>query len=343
MKKYLTLALLICTCHSIFCVTTPLELVIPKLSFLSRNTPSGTENWAILNATTNNASKDYWKMLSNSELISPTINLATHSDIVIALSLQSFGTISNHSDDIAVFLSNGNTWTQIGENLHTTSTSGIQQVNLGSKNRVGKIRVVAPNATNTVGARVMSVEIKGIASTTPAISTNEDTIPVLLANMGDSVVHKLTIAGANLQQKINIQLTGKDSSQFKVSVDSISTLNANMTNVIEIKFKPSSEGNKQASLLISSQGASPMIKAINASTHIATLNTTEIETMELLEENGHLFFQAKEAEVAQLYGINGQLLQTTKTTEGWNQITWSVPGIYLLKCGKSTRKILLKN
>lgn len=145
--------------------------VIPKLYFTAKNTPSGNANWTITNAAYNNASTDYFKMLSGSVLESPAMNFSLFSNIQVALSLQSFGTIVSHSDDIKVEIWDGSTWTQVGSNLHTTSTSGTQTVLLPYAYTAAKIKITAPNATASAGARVMSVDITGTSASTVSTPT----------------------------------------------------------------------------------------------------------------------------------------------------------------------------
>lgn len=145
--------------------------VIPKLYFTAKNTPSGNANWTITNAAYNNASTDYFKMLSGSVLESPAMNFSLFSNIQVALSLQSFGTIVSHSDDIKVEIWDGSTWTQVGSNLHTTSTSGTQTVLLPYAYTAAKIKITAPNASATAGARVMSVDITGTSASTVSTPT----------------------------------------------------------------------------------------------------------------------------------------------------------------------------
>lgn len=145
--------------------------VIPKLYFTARNAPSGNANWTITSAAYNNANTDYFKMLSGSVLESPAMNFSLFSNIQVALSLQSFGTIVSHSDDIKVEIWDGSTWTQVGSNLHTTSTSGTQTVLLPYAYTAAKIKITAPNASATAGARVMSVDITGTSASTVSTPT----------------------------------------------------------------------------------------------------------------------------------------------------------------------------
>ncbi len=142
--------------------------IIPKLYLSARNTPVGNTNWIITSAAIDNSSTDYWKMLSGSILESPTMNFSLFTSIEVTLRLQSFGTIASHSDDVKVEIWNGTAWTQVGSNLHTTSTAGNQVVSLPYTYADAKIKITAPNATASAGARVMSVEILGNNNSTVA-------------------------------------------------------------------------------------------------------------------------------------------------------------------------------
>ncbi len=157
------------------------ENIIPKLYLSAKNTPSGNTNWTITNAGINNATPDYWKMLSGSLLVSPEMDFSTFSSIQITLSLQSFGTIASHSDDIMIEHWNGTTWIQVGSNLHTASKAD-QTVNLPYSNVAAKIRITAPNSTASAGARVFSVDITG----TPTNSCTSLIAPTVTPTAGNT-------------------------------------------------------------------------------------------------------------------------------------------------------------
>ena len=76
--------------------------IVPKLYFTARNVTSGATGWTIT-AVTNNAATDYWKLLSTGNtMTSPSMDFSVFSNINIALSLQSFGTIVSNSDKIKI-------------------------------------------------------------------------------------------------------------------------------------------------------------------------------------------------------------------------------------------------
>ncbi|RTY93907.1 YDG domain-containing protein [Flavobacterium sp. GT3R68] len=147
--------------------------IVPQLYLPAQNAPAGNAGWTIT-AATNNAATDYWKMitLTTNSMTSPAMNFSLYSNVSVSLSLQSFGTIVTNSDKIKVEYYNGSTWTQIGALLATTSTKGTQTVVMPATAvySAAQIRVTAPNATGTAGARVYSVDIKGTTQATAITS-----------------------------------------------------------------------------------------------------------------------------------------------------------------------------
>jgi len=170
--------------------------IIPKLFLSARNVPSGNTGWTITNAGTNNAGTDYWKMLSGSSLTSPAMDFSSYTGITVTLSLQSFGTIANNSDKIKVEYYNGTAWAQVGSLLATSSTVSNPVVSIPSTatSAVAQIRVTAPNATATAGARVFSIEIKG---TIPNAAPTATDVTVSGAySVGETLIAAYTYADA---------------------------------------------------------------------------------------------------------------------------------------------------
>ncbi|HQZ24916.1 MAG TPA: choice-of-anchor D domain-containing protein [Flavobacterium sp.] len=154
--------------------------IVPKLYFTARNVTSGATGWTIT-AVTNNAATDYWKLLSTGNtMTSPSMDFSVFSNINIALSLQSFGTIVSNSDKIKIEYYDGATWTQVGSLLATTGTKGTQTVSLPYSYSAAQIRVTAPNATSTAGARVYSIDITGNAvSSGPEINIKGNAVSIV--------------------------------------------------------------------------------------------------------------------------------------------------------------------
>ena len=223
--------------------------IIPKLYLVSKNTPSGNSGWTITSAAINNASTDYWKMLSGSSLESPAMNFSSYTSIQVVLSLASFGTISSHSDDIKVEYWNGTTWTQVGSNLHTTSTTGTQTVSLPYTYSLAKIRITAPNATSAVGARVFSIEITGTPanSTDATLSAMAISVGTLLPGFASATTaytatvpyatSSITVTPTRNQANATIQARVNGGSYASVTSGSPSaslSLNAGTTNTVDV-------------------------------------------------------------------------------------------------------------
>ncbi|WP_296144010.1 choice-of-anchor D domain-containing protein [uncultured Flavobacterium sp.] len=268
MKKILLLILLVFGIGTAF----GQDNIIPKLSLPTRNTPSGNSGWTI-NADMNNSSTDYWKMLSGKSLESPSMNFSQYTGITITLALESFGTITSHSDDIKVEYWNGTAWSQVGSNLHTTSTRSNPVVSLPYSYSSAKIRVTAPNATAAVGARLFSVEIKGtiIATAAPEInlqgnSTNiiSGATTVSTANHTDfgsqdissgTIVRTFTIQNTgssdlNLSGTPIVAISGVNSSDFTITTIPATPVTASGNTTFQITFDPTAIGVKNATISI---------------------------------------------------------------------------------------------
>jgi len=177
--------------------------IIPKLYLPSKNTPSGDAGWTITSATINNATTDYWKFVLTdgaSSMTSPVMDFSLYTSINLDLNIQSFGTISSHSDDIKVEYWNGASWTQVGSNLHTTSTAGIQSISLPYSYSAAQIRITAPNEFGSVGARVLSVEITGtiISATSLTVSATSLAGFTYVEGSGPSTFQSYNLGGTNL-------------------------------------------------------------------------------------------------------------------------------------------------
>lgn len=195
--------------------------IIPKLYLSAKNTPVGTTNWTITSAAINNAGTDYWKMLSGSTLETPTMNFSTFANIQVVLRLASFGTIASHSDDIKVEIYDGTTWAQVGSNLHTSSTTGDQTVLLPYTYTATKLRITAPNATSSVGARVFSVDITGtstLVATTPVFNPGQGNV-----NATQTVVISTTTPSATIHYTVDGSEPTTSSAVYSTPVEVTST------------------------------------------------------------------------------------------------------------------------
>lgn len=145
--------------------------IIPKLYLTAKNSPSGNAGWTFVNATINNSSTDYWKMVTasaGSVVTSPVMDFSGYTGITIKVVTSSFGTIVSNSDYLKLEYFNGTSWSQVA--FGNTATAFGSNINLPYSYSGSKIRLTATNATGTAGARLTSVLINGIV-TTPTSTT----------------------------------------------------------------------------------------------------------------------------------------------------------------------------
>jgi len=174
--------------------------IIPQLYLSAQNTPSGNSGWTIT-ATTNNASTDYWKMLSTTNsMTSPSMNFSLFSNVTLTMSLQSFGTVASGSNNTKIEYYDGSTWSQVGS-LLTPTTKANYTVTLASTAIASsaQIRITAPNATSSAGVRVYSVDIKGTTQATSITSgsVTSATIPSISCTNGSGSKRAIFIKAAS--------------------------------------------------------------------------------------------------------------------------------------------------
>ncbi len=259
--------------------------IIPKLYLPSKNTPSGTDGWTITNAAINNAATDYWKMLSGSSLVTPGMDFSNYSNIKISLSLASFGTIANHSDDIKVEYWDGTTWAQVGSNIHTTGTTTTTTLDLPYSYNAAQLKITAPNATGSSGARVYSVEIKGILNeNTPTITISTETLSGFTYNHGSgpSTQQSFTVSGSNLTANIslaaptNYEISTSSGSGFGSSLTLTQSEGTVASTTIYVRLKAGlAVGNYNSeNITLSSTSASDKTVTLSGSVGLATPTAT---------------------------------------------------------------------
>lgn len=199
--------------------------IIPKLFLSAKNTPSGDANWTFANATANNASTDYWKMVAasaGSVVTSPTMDFSVYTGITVTVVTSSFGTVGSNSDYLKLEYFNGTTWSQV---VFGNSAVYGSAINLAGTSVNSKIRLTATNANGTAGARLTSVEIKGIASITPSLTATPSSLNALtyVYGAGPSNVKTFALTGANLNGTQNVTLV--PGNNWEISIDQATWIN----------------------------------------------------------------------------------------------------------------------
>lgn len=174
--------------------------IIPKLYLPSKNTPSGDAGW-VITATINNATADYWKVLSGQGLTSPVINFSAYSSKQLNVSNQSFGTTTGTSNIIKVEYFKGSTWRE----LTTISTSGKTTTTVtihdSINNADGQLRFTSPGATSSAGTRIFSIELLGTPSGPSLPTVTTTTASNITTNAFDAGGNVTADGGATVTQK----------------------------------------------------------------------------------------------------------------------------------------------
>jgi hypothetical protein len=148
------------------------QVTLQDLKFIAKNNPSADSiKWTFNNAPDNNSTPDYWKLLNGSSMtMNVNMNTINYNPLLIILSVGTFAypspTISNVSD-IRVELSNDNgmSWTTIRNKTFSAGLSSPSPDTIilsnGLKSLTSRLKITAPNATSSSGARIFSVQVTG--------------------------------------------------------------------------------------------------------------------------------------------------------------------------------------
>jgi hypothetical protein len=153
--------------------------VIPKLYLSAKNTPQGNTGWTFTNATTNNVSTDYWKMINtNSVIISAAMNLNTFTNETCVIKLGTFGTVEAAKQTITVYIStdNGSTWSASIATRTPTSSGSTAMASIDLSSYSGtQVKLKFANLGGDVdqGVRFYEAYISGTAAsaTAPTVTT----------------------------------------------------------------------------------------------------------------------------------------------------------------------------
>lgn len=319
-------------------------LILPKLYIPTQNTAVGSSNWIITNAVTDNAAIDFWKMLTGSMLTTPTMDLTGYTAIQIAIELQSVGTITANSDDIKLEYWNGNSWSQIGSNLHSSETPVTEFVSLPYADAVAKIRFTAPNSGVSTGAGILSIEITGTVTPipTPTLAVTDVSISNLNATVGEIDSETIMIEGVHLTTDVTLSLSGANADQFSLSTNTIAQSAGSTPNTVTtITYAPGSAGTHTANLTLSTAGSSDIIRTLIGNASIATGLKNNKALLILRKLNGNIIFKAEKGEVLTICNALGQNIMNKITTEGINTIPVPSKGVIIVKVGTKAARIIL--
>ena len=146
-------------------------------------------------------------------------------------------------------------------------------------------------------------------STDPTISVSSNDIVLDKTNNGSISMMTFTITGANLTGSISIAKSG--SNYITVSPTSISAANANKTNTITITYAPLAQGTHNATLTITSSGATS--KSVTISGTCANVYTATWYAQEAI----HHTSTAESGESPAVPALNPDDCSTDRVIVGW--------------------------
>ena len=170
------------------------EYIIPKLYLTSKNTPSGNDGWTFIDASTDNANTDYWKMVKNTSVAtSPSFNISNYTNVTVSVKWQNFGAFDNSKSNATIKISTGSgTWYTLGTTGLTTAgttTTIFSNVETYSSYSSAQIQISTPNADGSAGGRLFVVEIKGevVVTTAYTVTLKDDNSTLTEASAGAGV------------------------------------------------------------------------------------------------------------------------------------------------------------
>jgi len=144
--------------------------ILPKLYLTARNTPSGNTNWTIINAPTDNASTDYWKMIDTTAVLtSPAFDLTPYASANCIIKLGTFGTASAAKQTITITISTDDGLTWLPLTTRTPEASGstaMATIDLATYNTSSQVRLRFANTggDSSTGVRFFEAYITGTRS-----------------------------------------------------------------------------------------------------------------------------------------------------------------------------------
>jgi hypothetical protein len=150
------------------------------------------------------------------------------------------------------------------------------------------------------------------------------------------------VSGVNLSADVSLSISGPDAGLFTLSQYTVSPSGGNVPNtVITITYSPKKSGSDSATLMMSSNGAMPVIRTLSGISSIATENNSLKTSFNITVENGNIILLSNAGETLEIYNPIGQKIIQRMTVDGMNTIHVSEHGVLILKVGNKVTKVIL--
>lgn len=107
-----------------------------------------------------------------------------------------------------------------------------------------------------------------VASILPTITVTEVTVPAMVALVGNTVTETVNVKGENLTNNIGLALSGENATQFNLSTNSLPQSGGNVSNTaIIITYIPTQQGSHTATLTITSNGATSVLRTLTGTAY----------------------------------------------------------------------------
>jgi len=195
---------------------------------------------------------------------------------------------------------------------------------------------------SSVGANINIITCSGTVTPNPTITLFDITNPTLSTVQGSSANQTINVSGVNLSADVSLSISGPDAGLFTLSQYTVSPSGGNVPNtVITITYSPKKSGSDSATLMMSSNGAMPVIRTLSGISSIATENNSLKTSFNITVENGNIILLSNAGETLEIYNPIGQKIIQRMTVDGMNTIHVSEHGVLILKVGNKVTKVIL--
>jgi hypothetical protein len=237
----------------------------------------------------------------------------------------------------------GGEWTEV-QNIGDVNSLTYQEITV-PVNKAGVdsvyVRVeITKNGDTYSSAGYYLDDFAYTAYTTPVVRS-KGAVTSFGTSVGNTVRDTIQVGGANLTGDISLMLTGTGSVHYAIDKSSMVQAGGKVTyNDLVITYAPTAAGEHNATLTISSNGATDVVYQLSGST-ISTNISNLSSKFNLYTQHGVLHIDNARGSEMSIYNVAGQLIDR-KMIVGDHETVQLDKGVYLIKIDEWRGKIMLK-